>query len=63
MEKYLRNLYHVCGLCIGYSAIDIDVIPEMVVTSFIGIIGLLFMTYAFTGKIHFKYYRVMLHGK
>lgn len=51
LEKYLRNLYHVCVLCIGYSAIDIDVIPEMIVTSFIGLIGLLFNTYAFTGKM------------
>lgn len=59
LEKYVRNLYHLCGLCIGYSVIQINVIPEMVVTSLMGIIGLLFMTYAFTGKISLQCQQVV----
>ncbi|CAH0592734.1 unnamed protein product [Chrysodeixis includens] len=60
-EKYSSNFYLVCGLCIGagyYSPHqDTHLIPEMLLSAFMGLTGLLFLTYAFAAVMRLAVYR------
>lgn len=60
LQKYMANLLLVCGLCIGagyFSQVDEHIISELLLTSCIGLIGLVFMTYSFTILLRLAMYR------
>lgn len=60
-EKYSTNFYLVCGLCIGAGYYtphhDTHLIPEMLLSSFMGLVGLLFLTYSFAALLRLAVYR------
>ncbi|XP_068626375.1 potassium/sodium hyperpolarization-activated cyclic nucleotide-gated channel 1-like [Battus philenor] len=59
-KKYTANLYLACGLCIGagyYTPIGVYVIPELLLTSFMGIMGLVFFIYCFTTVLRLVMYK------
>ncbi|XP_059046934.1 potassium/sodium hyperpolarization-activated cyclic nucleotide-gated channel 1-like [Achroia grisella] len=58
-QKYTRNLYFICGLCVGadyYSAIDDHLLPQLILNSTIGLIGLVFLSYTFTTLLRLGMY-------
>lgn len=60
LQKYMANLFLVCGLCIGagyFSQADEHFIWELLLTSCIGLIGLIFMTYSFSILLRLALYR------
>ncbi|XP_013181706.1 PREDICTED: potassium/sodium hyperpolarization-activated cyclic nucleotide-gated channel 3-like, partial [Papilio xuthus] len=69
-KKYTANLYLACGLCIGagyYTPIGVYVIPELLLTAFIGLMGLIFLLYCFTTLLRLMMYKqyesFLYHGK
>ncbi|XP_063827439.1 potassium/sodium hyperpolarization-activated cyclic nucleotide-gated channel 1-like [Ostrinia nubilalis] len=58
-QKYMSNLYLICGLCNGsshYSPMADFLIPEMLVNSAMGIVGLMFLTYSFATLLRLAIY-------
>ncbi|CAH1640012.1 unnamed protein product [Spodoptera littoralis] len=58
-EKYSTNFYLVCGLCIGagyYTPLDTHFVPELLLSSGMGLLGLLFLTYAFSALLRLAIY-------
>ncbi|XP_073958045.1 potassium/sodium hyperpolarization-activated cyclic nucleotide-gated channel 1-like [Choristoneura fumiferana] len=58
-EKYVSNLYFVCGLCIGagyYSPVNAHVCPEMILNAIMGIGGGIFLTYCFMTLLRLSLY-------
>lgn len=58
-QKYIANLYFVCGLCNG--AVNhthvLDVVdPELLMNIFLGLVGLIFSTYTFTTLLRLAVY-------
>ncbi|PZC76467.1 hypothetical protein B5X24_HaOG204529 [Helicoverpa armigera] len=59
-QKYSTNFYLVCGLCIGagyYTPLDTHFIPELMMSSSMGLIGLMFLTYAVSALLRLAIYR------
>ncbi|CAG9581999.1 unnamed protein product [Danaus chrysippus] len=60
-QVYTTNLYWVCGICVGagyFSPVDDYIIPDLLLTTTIGIIGLLFLIYSFTTLL-----RLFIYGQ
>lgn len=58
-EKYVTNLYFVCGICIGagyYSQVNAHVCPEMILNGSMGIGGIIFLTYCFMTLLRLSLY-------
>ncbi|XP_075975271.1 potassium/sodium hyperpolarization-activated cyclic nucleotide-gated channel 1-like [Anticarsia gemmatalis] len=58
-EKYTTNLYLVCGLCIGagyYTPLDQHIVPDFLLSSGMELVGLVFVTYAFTAMLRLTIY-------
>ncbi|CAB3256162.1 unnamed protein product [Arctia plantaginis] len=59
-QKYTKNLYLVCGLCIGalyYAPLDQHFVVDFLMSSSIGLIGLLFVPYIFCALLRLTIYR------
>ncbi|CAH2050962.1 unnamed protein product, partial [Iphiclides podalirius] len=59
LRKYTANLYLTCGLCIGagyYTPVTVNIVPELLLTSFMGIVGLFFFVYCFTTLLRLVIY-------
>lgn len=60
LQKYTANLFLVCGLCIGagyFSQVDEHIISELLLTSGIGLTGLIFTTYSFSILLRLAIYK------
>lgn len=58
-QKYTTNLYLVCGLCIGagyYTPLEHHFLPGFVLSFSMGLIGLVFVTYAFSELLRLTIY-------
>lgn len=70
LQKYTTNLFLVCGLCIGagyYNPVDEHIISELILTSSMGLVGMVFLTYAFSAllqlAIYSHYEKSLFNGK
>lgn len=59
-QKYTTNLFLVCGLCIGagyYNPVDEHIMSELILTTCMGLVGMVFLTYAFSSLLQLAIYR------